>query len=351
MMNIRRYSWMAVLCCLLFGGKVLAQPQLFVDKKVYEFGSVKWREPVSGSFTLTNKGDKPLVISHVSTSCGCTVAAWTKEPILPGKAGTVTATFDAATLGHFDKRVGVYCNASDVPVYLRIRGDVVSEIKDYSGTYPVTVGALRLDKDTLLFPGVRPGGNSVVELHIVNSAKSRYTPVVMQLPSFMTVESRTIMGGRKGTLRFIVNGDKLPQLGVTETTVYISRFQGDKVGEDNALHVRTVLLPAPATGSALPHLEVSDTLINLGRVKKSKTQYKVKVKNTGSGELHIEKIQLFSPALTVNLEEKNIQPGKESELKLTVLKEFLKKKNHLEVLLLTDDPVRPIVKLRIEVKK
>ncbi len=339
------------MCVLLYSGTALAQPQLFVDKKVYEFGSVKWREPVSGSFTLTNKGDKPLVISHVSTSCGCTVAAWTKEPILPGKAGTVTATFDAALLGHFDKRVGVYCNASDVPVYLRIRGDVVSEIKDYSDTYPVTVGALHLDRDSLVFPGVRPGDRSVAELRIVNSAKSRYTPVVMQLPSFMRMESRPITGGRKGTLRFIVDGDKLPQLGVTETTVYISRFLGDKVGEENAIHVRALLLPAPATGEELPRVEVSDTLISLGRVKKSKTQYKVSLRNTGRGVLHIQKIQLFSPALTVNLEEKNIQPGKESVLKLTVLREFLKKKNRLEVLLLTDDPEKPVVSLRIEVRK
>jgi uncharacterized protein DUF1573 len=39
-----------------------------------------------------NKGDKPIAIKNVSTSCGCT-AATAKNSAEPGEKGEVTATF------------------------------------------------------------------------------------------------------------------------------------------------------------------------------------------------------------------------------------------------------------------
>ena len=81
----------------------LAQPKATFDKKVHEFGVVLWKHPATATFTIKNDGDKPLVISNVTTSCGCTVADWTKTPIAPGATGTVSSTFDAKALGHFTR--------------------------------------------------------------------------------------------------------------------------------------------------------------------------------------------------------------------------------------------------------
>lgn len=92
--------------------------------------------PVTATFKITNKGDKPLVISNVTTSCGCTVADWTKEPIAPGKTGIVSSTFDAKAIGRFQKSVGIYCNASNKPIYLAIRGEVTADPKNYTFTHP-----------------------------------------------------------------------------------------------------------------------------------------------------------------------------------------------------------------------
>lgn len=71
---------------------VQAQPKALFDKTTHEFGTILWKNPVTATFKITNKGDKPLVISNVTTSCGCTVADWTKEPIAPGKTGSVSST-------------------------------------------------------------------------------------------------------------------------------------------------------------------------------------------------------------------------------------------------------------------
>lgn len=330
----------------------MAQPQMLVDKEVYEFGSIAWKQPVSATFNLTNKGNKPLVISHVSSSCGCTTIKWTQTPIEPGKSGSVTTTFDAETLGHFDKMVGVYCNASDVPVYLRIRGDVVSEVKDYSGSYPHTIGALRTNTDSLIFADVRKGEKPVAEIQLLNTAKSRYTPIVMQMPPYLTMESipQRITGTRKGTLRFTLDSEKLNGIGLTETTIYLARFEGDKVNETNAIHVSALLLPTLNTQdlSTAPHIELSDTILNFGRITKTKETQTIILQNTGKSNLKIEKLQLFSPALNVGLGKQNIEPGKSEKLKITVTQEFLKKDENLTILLITNDPLRP--KILIDVK-
>lgn len=339
----------AFLCCSLSG---MAQPQMLVDKHVYEFGAILWNKPVAATFTLTNKGNKPLVISHVSTSCGCTAVKWTQTPIAAGKSGNVTATFDASTLGHFDKMVGVYCNASDVPVYLRIRGDVVSEIKDYSGSFPHTIGALRISTDSLMFDDVRKGEKPVAEIEVFNTAKSRYTPIVMQMPSYLKMEAlpSRIAGTRKGILRFTLDSEKLNEVGVSGTTMYLARFEGDKVDEKNAIHVSTLLLPAIKDIDPVlaPHVEISDTTLNFGRITKSKKTLNVELSNIGQTPLNIERIQLFSTALNVGIGNKIIEQGKTEKLKVTIIRELLKKNESPLILLITNDPRRP--KIQINVK-
>ena len=55
-----------------------AQPKITFDKNVQELGYVFWRNPVTITYNFTNTGDKPLVISKVTSSCGCTEVDWTK---------------------------------------------------------------------------------------------------------------------------------------------------------------------------------------------------------------------------------------------------------------------------------
>lgn len=55
---------------------------------------IKRGKEVSHVFYFTNKGKKPLIISEVRPSCGCTTPKYTKDPVAPGKKGAITVTFD-----------------------------------------------------------------------------------------------------------------------------------------------------------------------------------------------------------------------------------------------------------------
>lgn len=62
---------------------------------IKDFGSINMGDSIQITFTCRNVGEKPLFLTQVKPSCGCTVASYSKEAILPGQAGFVTGTFNS----------------------------------------------------------------------------------------------------------------------------------------------------------------------------------------------------------------------------------------------------------------
>lgn len=78
-------------------------------------------------FVYTNTGTEPLLLTSVSTSCGCTVPYWSKKPLLPGKSAKIKVVYNTSQLGNFRKVISVKSNATNTPsAVLRIKGKVVS---------------------------------------------------------------------------------------------------------------------------------------------------------------------------------------------------------------------------------
>lgn len=91
----------------------------------YDFGAIEAGVPVSHEFKFTNTGDIPLVITAVKASCGCTVTAYSEDPIAPNGTGFVKATYNAAKPGRFTKTVTVTGNTAEGSILLTIKGEVV----------------------------------------------------------------------------------------------------------------------------------------------------------------------------------------------------------------------------------
>lgn len=89
-----------------------------------DLGKVKVGNPVTATFTLTNIGTEDLIIENVTPGCGCTKSDYTKEPIKPGKTGKITATYNAAAVGKFNKSVYVKFLGIDEQKNLTILGTV-----------------------------------------------------------------------------------------------------------------------------------------------------------------------------------------------------------------------------------
>lgn len=105
-------------------GQATDVPAFAWEKTAYDFGNIPQNIPVTVTYTFTNGGKAPLIISDVKPSCGCTGAKWTETPIAPGDKGTVTVTFNAANPGHFEKTLTVTANTAPSVVVLSFHGDV-----------------------------------------------------------------------------------------------------------------------------------------------------------------------------------------------------------------------------------
>ena len=224
----------------------VAQPRISSNKETHNFGQIEWKRPVTVEYTITNTGNQPLVLTNVTTSCACSVADWTKEPIAPGGKGIVKASFDAKALGHFEKTVGIYSNATPSLIYLKFIGEVVQEIKDYTKTHPYAIGNIRIDRDEFAFPDVYHGQKPTMTFSIANLSDRPYEPVLMHLPPYLKMEAepKVLLKGKKGTVKLTLDASQLKDYGLTQTSVYLSRFSGDKVSEDNEIPVSAILLPA-----------------------------------------------------------------------------------------------------------
>lgn len=142
--NIMKKQLLLALAIVFVTGMVMAQQQLSSDPKpaqtkpvtdepvfewdktVHDFGKIPQGKPVTVTFNFKNAGKKPLILTNVSTSCGCTVADYTKESVLPGKSGYVKLTYNAASMGAFNKSGTVSANTTPKEVTLAFKGEVVA---------------------------------------------------------------------------------------------------------------------------------------------------------------------------------------------------------------------------------
>ncbi|MCD9853559.1 DUF1573 domain-containing protein [Epilithonimonas sp. JDS] len=80
------------------------------DKTTFDYGNVKAGADGHRFFTVKNTGDKPLIISEVKPSCGCTTPEWSKDPVLPGKTAQIKVGYNTGIKGPFNKLIEVYSN-------------------------------------------------------------------------------------------------------------------------------------------------------------------------------------------------------------------------------------------------
>ena len=95
-----------------------------MDQSEKNFGNIPLNEKREHIFKLVNTGNKPLVIYDVTTSCGCTKAEYSREPVRPGDTLDLKVVYHAEDKGRFRKSLTVYCNMDDSPLKLTVVGMV-----------------------------------------------------------------------------------------------------------------------------------------------------------------------------------------------------------------------------------
>ena len=340
-----RCKMLLVLFMFVFSQILLAQKISF-EKSVINVGGTLWRRPITAVFTFTNKNHGVLIVEDVDPGCGCLDVKWTKNVLNKGEQGFISITYDAQLLGHFDKVVNVYTNVDDKPQRIRMKGVVLHSVNEEAkNIFPYQIGDIMLSSNDIEFPDVHKGDSATVSFEILNNTDEVYTPQLMHLPSYITAEyTPTMLGrGRRGVVSLKLDTDKMTNIGVNQTNIYLARYSGDKVSDENDISVTSVLLPeslVSADDLLKPNLRLSSNVICMGKLgRKSKLTGKVILKNEGAGVLNIEHISVYNQALTVSMPTRLLQPGESMKMKVTLQAKYLDLYNtQPRVLIITNDP-------------
>lgn len=332
--------------------------RLTVAKTTVNCGAVPYEKPVTATFEMRNRGGKKLRISEVKTSCGCIGAEYPKGDIAAGATFTLKLTYDARMLGHFDKSACIVSNGSKRPVYVNMKGVVMADLKDYSGSYPFAMGDLLADRRDIEFDDVNKGDTPEQEIYIMNAGSAMFTPNMMHLPPYLTavVTPERLAPGRSGKITLTLNSDKLHDYGLTQTSVYLARDLGEKISSDNEITVSAVLLPGfvgltENQKQYMPKMELSTDSLDFDFEGKPKKSSEILITNNGRTDLKITSLQMFTAGLKVTLGKREIKPGETTKLKITAMRDELnKQRTRPRVLMITNDPDRSKVTIKINCK-
>ena len=109
--------------------KIEKKGKLSFQNKIFDFGFIEIGEVIDHSFYFTNTGNKDVVISNATATCGCTTPVYPFIPIEPGKTSKIDIRFNSkGRLGNQIATVKIISDAEESIQELTIKGVVRAEI-------------------------------------------------------------------------------------------------------------------------------------------------------------------------------------------------------------------------------
>ena len=320
---MKKYSFLIV--CLFCSLLAMSQKAVIsFEEKTHDFGKVNEEDgKITHVFDFVNRGISTLVVNRVQASCGCTTPTWTKEPIEPGKKGTITVTYNPlGRPGPFNKTITVYSNATDEQMVLTIHGEVIPKAPDGNSAYPVVMGLLHAKSKVIQMNNVDKGKNQVRVLDIKNTSTTPIKATIENLPVYLTanVTPEILKPNEEGKVTFTFNSKSCTQWGpITDEVYFILNGQKKYTDEYKLIVVSNVVedfskLTLDQKRKS-PILEIPVRTLNLGTLREgTKRVGKFKVNNKGQNTLEIRRIINNNKELTVRAGKVTIAGGRSTDI-------------------------------------
>ena len=102
---------------------IISNDSVKFEDMSYDFGLVSSKCELSHSFLFENISSHKMLISDITTSCGCTLVSWNKDVINPGQVDSVVVVLKTNQIGFIMKDVSIICN-TEYMIKLRISATV-----------------------------------------------------------------------------------------------------------------------------------------------------------------------------------------------------------------------------------
>lgn len=194
---------------------------LRVDTASYDLGTLSETDvPVSRTFIIYNISKRPVQISRVRTTCGCTAARFDTASIAPGGATRITLTYNPKNRpGTIDVDGFVYLAGNDKQPMARLSlyGEVVDG--DVWSYLPYTMGALRIKHIEVNLTELPANGKPSIRIPCANSGNTPLRLSSRLLPPYASfrTEPEVIAPNEEADIVVTVDVAKVPKREGTQT--------------------------------------------------------------------------------------------------------------------------------------
>ena len=335
----------------------IAQPGISFDEETYDFGNIEEAGgAVEHKFVFKNKGNAPLIVQNVKASCGCTTPAWTKDPVMPGQEGFITARFNPKNRpGTFTKTLTITTNAQPNISRIYIKGQVKPQPKTPQLEYPVKIGQLRMRYRSLHMGEIMTNEPAVKKFDVYNDSEKPLTFLSeSNLPEHIKikVEPQTLSAKSKGTLTISYDAFKKNDYGTVMDNITL--VTDESTESKKQLRVRATIREyfPPMTKEELakaPKLVVKEGTYDFGSVSNGeKINTSFILTNTGQSELKIRTTKSTCGCAVAKLEKKSLQPGESTEMEVTFDSKGRKGTQQKSISIYTNDPANPTQRVIIK---
>jgi len=349
---------------LLVAGIVCAQqPVITFTKTQHDFGKINEADGrVTTIFEFKNEGMTPLVLSNVRASCGCTTPNWTKTPVEPGQTGNISVTYNPnGRPGKFQKTITVTSNGSEQPVKLYIKGEVIPKQAKPVNKYPVKMGELSLNGNTVNYGTVMKGKNLTKSVAYTNTTDQDITVDVVTAdgdPVIAQATLPTVKKGQEGQININYDASKGKAFGPQTLNAYVV-VNGKKLITPEYRIVLNVNVEEDFSNLSAqdkqnaPIVEVAKK-IDLGEITPGKKVKKtLEFRNAGVNPLLVRcLINQSTDLFTATATKASVKSGKAAAIAIEITgmdgKQPLKAGDyHRTITLMTNDPMNPKVQITV----
>ena len=334
------------------------QPVITFEKTEHDFGKINEADGrVSTVFEFKNEGMAPLILSNVRASCGCTTPTWTKEPIEPGKTGTITVTYNpTGRPGRFQKTVTITSNASEATKRVYIKGEVIPKAAKPANKYTISVGALSMKSKTLDLGTIKKGESKSGELEYANLTKEdHHVELATNAADAFLISQVTladVKADQTGKFVFAIDSKNPKLYGPQEAYAFVVIDGKKEIDEAHKLTIKANVVEdfsglTVEQKQQAPIIEVPAEY-NAGKVVKGKNlKFSFPIKNIGANPLEIRRVYAADKALNVK-QPKAVKSGKKSNVSVEInTKNMTPGAYGREVVVITNDYLNPIKRVKI----
>lgn len=365
-----RQLFLLFICILCTGSFLFAQgkTKISVNKANHDFGVVKEEGgEVEHTFVLKNDGKSPLVIDRITTSCGCTLPEWSKEPVPPGGTKEIKIWYDPyGRPGRFYKTISVYSNAEPRRFVMTIEGEVQRKPAAVELHYPYSIGPLKLTSNHVSFNAIRWDETLGEKIHIKNSGEKPVLVILEDLPPHVIAEARPVnlAPDETGELYFLLNAKSVARKGRYLSSVTVKLQQ-----EGAAPVIHTIPLTAniiddfsrlsASDKEKAPYVQLSSSLIDFGKVENKTSILGIggkeirtfEITNNGKSPLIIYSLTSDDPLIDISGGKEELKPGASAAFKVAIRPKDFKVKLESTITVVCNAPNAPVRLIKITAEK